>query len=352
MPFGVQQAFEVHVLRLLQLMSPPHWELAVQPHVPALHFGPGLHVEVQLAQEPPVPHAPSPVPEAHVPALQHPPLHAVWFVPRHALPHVCAFVLHAWPAFVPFAAAQSACESHPHVSVPVSHFVPFALPVQMAHVPDPPHVVLPVPATQVLPEQQVPPPQVPLPAAPHVATHAPAVHVGVPPAHAAKHACPVRPQAPFCVPMAQLPELQQPPLQPVSFVPRHPFPHVCVAVLHASPAAEPVAAVQSVTASHPQVSVPGSHLGPFGLPTQLAHTPDPPQAVGWVPLMHAPAEQQKPPLHAPSPPAPQAPVHEPEVHVGVPAPQVAHARPFAPHAPLPVPAPHVPPLPQHPPLHG
>jgi hypothetical protein len=146
--------------------------------------------------------------------------------------------------------------------------------------------------------------------------------------------------------------LQQPPLHPVSFVPRHPLPQIWVEVLHASPATELVAAPQSVTASHPQVSVPGSHLEPLGLPTQIAHAPDPPHAAGRFPLTHAPAEQQKPALHVPSPPDPQAAVHAPAAHVGVPAPQVAHARPFAPHAPLPVPATHIPPVPQHPPLHA
>jgi hypothetical protein len=308
-------------------------------------------VEVQLVHAPPVPHAPSSVPKAHVPVLQHPPLHAVWFVPMHALPHMCAFMSHAWPAFPPLALAQSVCESQPHTSVPGSHFVPIGLFVQTAHAPEPPHAPAPVPATQVLPEQQKPPLHIPLPP-PHVDTHAPAVHVGVPAAHGGKHACPLRPQAPFCVPVTQLPELQQPPLQPVSFVPRHPPPHVCVTVLHASPASEPVAAAQSVTTSHPQVSVPGSHLGPLGLPTQLVQTPDPPHAAGRFPLTHDPDEQQKPALQFPSPPDPQAAVHVPAAHVGVPALQVAHARPFAPHAPLPVPATQIPPVPQHPPLHG
>jgi hypothetical protein len=93
----MQQTFELHWLRLLvqPVVSAAHWELIVQPHDPAVHVGPGLQVEVQSAQVLPVPHAPSPVPEAHVPELQHPPLHAVWFEPRHALPHVCAFVSHA-----------------------------------------------------------------------------------------------------------------------------------------------------------------------------------------------------------------------------------------------------------------
>lgn len=194
---------------------------------------------------------------------------------------------------MPFAAAQSVCKSHPHISVADSHFVPLGLPVQMAHVPEPPHAVGWFPVTQEPIEQQVPPPHVPLPAAPQVAVHDVATHVGVAAAHV-EQSCPLPPQAPFWVPAVQLPALlQQPPLHPVSLVPRHALPHVWVPVLHACPAAHPAAV------SHPQVSVPGSQFGPFALPMQ-----------------------------------------------------VTHARPFPPHAPLPVPAAHVPPVPQQPPLHG
>ena len=80
----------------LQLMSPPQSVLEVHPHAPEAHLGPGVQLDAQSEQEvPAVPQASSPVPEAHVPELQHPPLHAVWFVPRHAAPHLCAPVSHA-----------------------------------------------------------------------------------------------------------------------------------------------------------------------------------------------------------------------------------------------------------------
>ena len=99
MPFGTQQLLPVpHMLRFaVQLAeSAVHCALDVQPHAPAVHFGPGLHVAVQLVHAvPPVPHAASSLPEAHAPELQHPPLHAVWFGPRHALPHLCALVSQA-----------------------------------------------------------------------------------------------------------------------------------------------------------------------------------------------------------------------------------------------------------------
>jgi hypothetical protein len=114
----------------------------------------------------------------------------------------------------------------------------------------------------------------------------------------------------------------------------------------------PVGGAQSVAASQPHVSVPGSHFVPLRLPTQVAQVPDPPQAVGWFPATHAPLEQQKPPAHAPSPPAPHAAEHAPAVHVGFPAPQTAQAAPLTPHAPFCVPATQVPAPLQQPPLHG
>jgi hypothetical protein len=87
-----------HSFRLfvVQLVSAAQSALEAQPHAPPLHFGPGPHVAVQLVHAvPPVPQASSPPPAAHVPELQHPPLHMVWLVPRHAVPHWWAFVSHA-----------------------------------------------------------------------------------------------------------------------------------------------------------------------------------------------------------------------------------------------------------------
>jgi hypothetical protein len=116
-------------------------------------------------------------------ALQQPPLQAVWLAPRQPVPHLCAFVSQACPALPPAAGAQSVCESHPHTSVPGSHFEPFAFPTQFTHVPEPPHVAGWFPATHALPAQQKPPPHVPSVAAPQADVHAPAVHVGVPFVH-------------------------------------------------------------------------------------------------------------------------------------------------------------------------
>jgi hypothetical protein len=306
-------------------------------------------VAVQLVQVvPPAAHASSAAPEAHVPALQQPPLQAVSFVPRHALPHALVLVLHAWPAFVPLAARQSACELHPHVSVVGSHCAPLAV-VQTAQMPDPPHAGGRVPATHVFPEQQKPPLHVPSPATPQADVHPPEEHVGVPAPQGAQ-VMPLFPQAPFAVPAAQLPPLQQPPLHAVSLVPRHPVPQTCVLVLQASPALFPVAAGQSDDALHPHVSVVGSHCAPLAV-VHTAQVPAPPHADGRFPATHAPAEQQKPALQEPSPPAPQVFVHVPPAHVGVPAVQVAQARPAAPQAPFPVPATQVVPE-QHPPLHA
>jgi hypothetical protein len=112
---------------------------------------------------------------------------------------------------------QSVTVSQPHVSVDGSHFAPFPLPVQTAHVPEPPHAPGVFPVTHVVPEQQEPAAHVPLPAPPHADVHAPAVHVGVAPPHPLQ-ARPLEPQAPFAVPAAQFPPVQHPPL------------HACVGV--------------------------------------------------------------------------------------------------------------------------
>ncbi len=163
------------------------------------------------------------------------------------------------------------------MSVPGSHCAPFAS-VQTAHVPEPPHAVAWLPVTQEPIEQHVPAPQVPLPAPPQAAVHALPTHDGVAPEHGPQ-ACPLPPQAVFTLPAVHIPPLQQPPLHPVSLVPRHAVPHACVIVLQACPAPRPTAGAHSAAVSHPQVSVPGSQLVPFALPMQLAQVPDPPQAV-------------------------------------------------------------------------
>jgi hypothetical protein len=85
--------FELHVALAV------HCESALHPHVPPLHFGPGLQLLVlQVVHVPDVPHALSAVPAAHVPfvaAVQQPPLHAVRLAPPHAVPHLCCDVSQA-----------------------------------------------------------------------------------------------------------------------------------------------------------------------------------------------------------------------------------------------------------------
>jgi hypothetical protein len=176
---------------------------------------------------------------------------------------------------------------------------PFEFPAHTAHVPEPPHAPGWLPVTHVVPEQQKPLLHVPSFGPPQADVHAFAVHVGAPDPQGVQ-AWPSPPHAPFAVPAAQVPLLQQPRLHPVSFAPRQPVPHVCVLVLQAWPAPPAAAAGQSVGPPQPHVSVPpvpDTHLEPFALPAQLTHAPDPPQALSAVPAAHVPALQQ-PPLHA------------------------------------------------------
>jgi hypothetical protein len=118
------------------------------------------------------------------------------------------------------------------VSVLGSHLEPFEPPVQTAQVPEPPHASGWVPATHTLLEQQNPLVHVPSLDPPHADVQAPALHVGVPAPQGAQ-ACPLPPHAPFAVPAAHVPALQQPRLHPVSLAPRQAVPHVCVLVLQA-----------------------------------------------------------------------------------------------------------------------
>ncbi len=251
---------------------------------------------------------------------------------------------------MPLAAAQSVCELHPHVSVEGSHKAPFTA-EQTAQIPVPPHAPGVVPLTQVAPEQQNPPVHAPSEPAPHAAVQAPEAHVGVP-AVQGVHACPLEPHVVLAVPGSQVPELQHPPLHGVWLGPSHELVHVCALVSHALPAVPPFTMGQSEAASHPHVSVDASHFEPPGLPVQIAHAPEPPHAPACVPLTQAPDEQQNPPVHAPSLPAPQAAVHAPDTHVGVPAAHGAHMVPVVPQAPFWVPSTQVPDMPQHPELHG
>jgi hypothetical protein len=115
--------------------------------------------------------------------------------------------------------------------------------------------VFPVPQVVRLP-QALSPLQAELAAQPH----APAVQVGPGPHVAMQlvHVAPVA-HASSAVPLAQVPELQQPPLHAVSFAPPQPVLHWCVIVLHVCPAFAPFAAGQSAAVLHPQVSAGDSH---------------------------------------------------------------------------------------------
>jgi hypothetical protein len=120
--------------------------------------------------------------------------------------------------------------------------------------------------------------QVPSPAAPHADVHAPAApQVGVSPPQTL-HVAPFVPQAPFASPVAHVPALQHPPLQPVVPEP-HALEHACVVALHASPDGQSVAL--------PQPHVPFvRHAWPFtpASPVQSMHVePFGPHWVAFVP---------------------------------------------------------------------
>ena len=254
-----------------------------------MHDG-AAHVGVPAPQTPQViplvPQAPFAAPATQLPPLQHPPLHSVWFVPRHALPHVCVLVLQASPGVLPLAAGQSDCELQPHVSVVGSHTAPLKLPTQLMHVPDAPHVGACVPAMQAAPEQQKPPLHVPSPPAPHADVHPPPAQVGVPAPQTA-HVCPAAPQAPFVPPAMQVPPWQQPPLH--RWVASQVLEQTCVL-----PQAS--CAGQSAELLQPQ-NAPLSHTWPFAEVVQLEHVPPPPHAPGAAPVAHVPVDEQQPPLH-------------------------------------------------------
>ena len=255
-----------------------------------MHLGPALHPVVQSVHIAAVPHAPSAVPAAHVVPVQHPPLHALWFGPPHAVPHLCVEVSHACPAPPAVAPGQSVATSQPQVSVDGSHLGPPLPAVQTAHVPEPPHAPGWLPTTHVLPEQHVPAPQVPLPAAPQAAVQLPDVHVGVAPVHGVQ-ACPVEPHVAFCVPTTQFPEpLQQPPLH--AWLAEHLVVHCPVTVSQASSLG------QSVVAPQPHVPL-ASHTWPFAEVVQSVHLdPVGPHALGAFPATHEPPLEQQPALQA------------------------------------------------------
>jgi hypothetical protein len=155
-----------------------------------------------------------------------------------------------------------------------------------------------------------------------------------------KHECPGAHIA------AQVPPLQQPPLQLAS------APHAVehVPKLHAwfigqslawkhvhwfMKQACPFAVLQSPPPLQPQP--PPTHWSPSGDVMQLVH--EAPHVAGFVSSAHMPPEQQKPVPHVPSPVAPHALTQAPMLlHVGVWPPQGAHVAPVEPQASFAAPA--------------
>ena len=134
--------------------------------------------------------------------------------------------------------------------MPGSHFGPFGLPGQTAHVPEAPHAAGSVPLTHAPDEQQNPPLQLPSPVAPQALVHEPPAHVGVPAPQTAQ-AWPFEPHAMlFCEPTTHVPALQHPLLH--GWVASHELEQRCVAPLHDASAGQSAAPLQ------PQV-VPFSH---------------------------------------------------------------------------------------------
>jgi hypothetical protein len=269
--------------------------LSLQPQAPAMHTWP-TELLVQSTHALPVaPQALLSEPIKQVPGvpLQQPVEQAVWLASPQAISQTCVVLLHD------FKAPQSAATLQPHT--PATHALPFALPVQLAHVmPFEPQVVAPVPALQV-PELQQPPLHgcVPL----HVVVHACVVVLHAlplgqslvmlqpqlaPPMHAwparlavqSTHVPPDAPHAFAAAPPAQLVPLQQPPLQFCEL--EQVVEHKCVEVLHALPAG------QSVVALQPQL-LPPMHTWPLALMVQSTHTvPPEPHEPAALPPTHAP----------------------------------------------------------------
>lgn len=121
--------------------------------------------------------------------------HPVGHVLALHVPHVRLAMLHSRPP------PQSAFELHPQTP-PERHAWPVMLEVQSAHAPPgAPHADAVIPLAHV-PEPQQPPMHEPLPAPPQAAVHAPPEQVGVSPPHD-EHAAPLAPHvALFCDPVA------------------------------------------------------------------------------------------------------------------------------------------------------
>lgn len=163
------------------------------------------------------PHALTPVPPTHTPPVQQPPLHG-WVAALHCAVQRCDAVSHAIPC------AQSTAELHPQNVKPplVTHCTPFGLDVQL-------------------------------------------VHTG---------AEPLTPQAALVFPGAQVPALQQPPLQ--ARFPTHDVEHVCATGSHACPVRQSVALLQPAPPSPPPVSPP-----PPASPSRPESAASAPVSGGW-----------------------------------------------------------------------
>ncbi len=178
-------------------------------------------LEAQPLHAPPLfPHALTPVPTTHTPPVQQPPLHG-WVAALHCIVQRCVAVSHAVPS------AQSAAELHPQNVEPplVTHCPPFALDAQL-------------------------------------------VHAG---------AEPVTAHAALVLPGAQVPALQQPPLQ--ARFPAHDVEQVCEAGSHAWPTRQSVALLQPPPLSPPPLSPPPP-ASPSG-PASTGAASAPVSAGGW-----------------------------------------------------------------------
>jgi hypothetical protein len=169
--------------------------------------------------------------------------------------------------------------------------------VQLVH--DAPHASFAVSLVHAPETQHVPVPQVPSPAAPQAFVHDPAAHVGVDPPHGAQ-VPPLAPHAPLAVPAAQVPALQQPPLQVCP--PPHELEQAFVDGLHDESAGQSVAPLQ------PHFWPLMQAWGLVGAVQSLHAPPAAPHALRAVPATHAPVAEQHPPLH-PLVPLPHAVEH-------------------------------------------
>jgi hypothetical protein len=200
-------------------------EAKLQPHVPLDRHASPVARPTHDMQDPERPQAGRVSPTAQTPKLQQPPLHAS--VPEHVVPHRPVVVSQASSVGQSLAIAQP--------QTPVDR--------------------------QALPDE--PPGQKP-------------------------HVPPSMPQARGDVPVAHMPELQQPPLH--GWLPEHVVVHTPLVVSQASSVG------QSVAEAQPHVPL-DRHAVPELLPAHEVHVPPAaPHAVCPVPVAQVPALQQ-PPLH-------------------------------------------------------